>query len=86
MPFPVWLSERRVVLEQTSGEGCSDERPMTLTESGRFRFVSAFEPGLETLYHYRFPHAFDPGFGFGFIIAHSRSVSSRPRAVNSPAP
>ena len=25
--------------EQTSGEGCSNGRPMTLTESGRFRFL-----------------------------------------------
>jgi hypothetical protein len=55
VPFPVWLPERRVVLEQTSGEGCSDERPMTLTESGRFRFVSGISnPDLANPYHYHF--------------------------------
>jgi len=39
VPFPPRRSERRVGGEQTSGEGCSNGRPMTLTESGRFRFL-----------------------------------------------
>ena len=38
VPFPPGREERNVVREQTSGEGCSNGRPMTLTESGRFRF------------------------------------------------
>jgi hypothetical protein len=39
VPFPLRDEERNVVREQTSGEGCSNGRPLTLTESGRFRFL-----------------------------------------------
>ncbi len=51
MPFPPRQSERRVGGEQTSGEGCSNGRPVTLTESGRFRFCGPLTPSAERAAH-----------------------------------
>ena len=44
VPLPSRRSERRVLIEQTSGEGCSNGRPVTLIESGRFRFCGSLTP------------------------------------------
>ena len=46
MPLPPRRSERRVLIEQTSGEGCSNGRPETLTESGALSFLRLPDPIL----------------------------------------